>query len=98
MIGDPLSPRPETIAAIDGNTILPFALLGGLWLAILWQVVRGLRTGRMTEFRRDSAAARRSSSTFDRSRHPRQFWLLFGFYVVVLVAIPIMCFVAVNRR
>lgn len=86
---------------MDLNEIMPVVLFSIPWFMALFEVRRGLRTGRMREYLRSDYTednTDRPAKYCHRTREPKTFWCLFAFYVVILMLIPIGIAVALLRR
>jgi hypothetical protein len=78
--------------SVDPEKIMPAILFSIPWLIALFEVRRGLKTGRMREYLRSDAAegsSSRSAKYCQRSEEPKTFWCLFVFYVAILIVVPI---------
>ena len=86
---------------MDLNELMPFAVMTIPWLMAVFELRRGLRTGRMREYLRSEATElpnERAPKYCDRDTEPRTFKWLFAFYAAVAVLVPTGIAVVVVRR
>jgi hypothetical protein len=71
--------------------IAPLAILGMIWVLVLYQIYKGPKRGELTYWRGRARICRRAEE-------PKGFWSLFCFYVLIAVVLPIAVACALVNR